>query len=60
MKNWTAPLHWRPRQSGVFDGCGHYQNDLVKVNGNWLFTKRKIFNEGPDEWAYKGSKNPAW
>ena len=30
------------------------------INGKWLFTKRKIYNEGRDEWAYKGSKNPAW
>ena len=21
--------------------------------------KRKIYNEGPDEWAYKGGKHPA-
>jgi hypothetical protein len=33
---------------------------MVKVNGKWLFTKRKIYNEGRDEWAYKGGKNPAW
>jgi len=26
----------------------------------WLFTKRKIYNEGRDEWSYKGGKNPAW
>jgi len=45
---------------GVFDGFGHYEDELVKVNGQWLFTKRKIFNEGRDEWAYKGGKNPAW
>ena len=23
-------------------------------------TKRKIYNEGRDEWAYKSGKNPAW
>jgi len=33
---------------------------MVKVNGTWLFTKRTIYNEGRDEWAYKGGKNPAW
>ncbi len=32
----------------------------MKVNGKWLFTKRKISNEGRDELAYKGGKNPAW
>jgi hypothetical protein len=30
------------------------------MNGKWLFTRRKIYNEGRDEWAYKGEKNPAW
>ena len=24
------------------------------------FTEDGIFNEGRDEWAYKGGKNPAW
>ena len=45
---------------GVFDGFGHYEDELVKTNGKWLFTKRKIYNEGRDEWAYKGGRNPAW
>ena len=30
---------------------------LIQGNGKWLFTKRHIFNEGRDEWAFKG-KNP--
>ena len=49
-----------PERRGVFDGFWHYEDELVKVNGNWLFKKRKIYNEGRDEWAYKGGKNPAW
>jgi hypothetical protein len=32
----------------------------VKVNGQWFFTKRKIYNEGGASWQYKGGKNPAW
>ena len=36
------------------------EDELIQVNGKWLFTKRTIFNEGRDEWAYKGDKNPAW
>ena len=48
------------QRKGVFDGFGHYEDELVKSNGKWLFTKRKIYNEGRDEWAYKGGKNPAW
>jgi len=44
----------------VFDGFSHYEDELVKVKGHWLFAKRRIYNENRDEWAYKGTKNPAW
>jgi hypothetical protein len=33
---------------------------MVKVNGQWFFTKRRIYNEQRDVWAYKGAKSPAW
>src|SRR5688572_7843000 len=57
---WFHYSNNNPERRGVFDGFGHYEDELVKVNGQWLFTKRKIYNEGRDEWAYKGGKNPAW
>jgi len=57
---WFHYSNDNPERRGVFDGFGHYEDELVKVNGTWLFTKRKIYNEGRDEWAYKGSENPAW
>lgn len=57
---WFHYSNDNPQRRGVFDGFGHYEDELVKVNGKWLFTKRKIYNEGRDEWAYKDSKNPAW
>jgi hypothetical protein len=57
---WFHYSNDNPERRGVFDGFGHYEDELVKVNGKWLFTKRKIYNEGRDEWAYKGGKNPAW
>jgi SnoaL-like domain len=57
---WFHYSNDNPQRRGVFDGFGHYEDELVKVNGKWLFTKRKIYNEGRDEWAYKGGKNPAW
>ena len=61
----TGRAYWfhysnnNPERRGVFDGYGHYEDELVKVNGQWLFTKRRIYNEGRAEWAYKGG-NPAW
>ena len=62
----TGRAYWfhysndNPKRAGVFDGFGHYEDDLVKVKGHWLFAKRRIYNENRDEWAYKGGKNPAW
>lgn len=62
----SARAYWfhysndNPTRAGVFDGFGHYEDELVKVNGRWLFAKRRIYNENRDEWAYKGTKNPAW
>jgi len=40
-------------------GFGHYEDDLVKVNGEWLFARRRIYNEGREEWAAPPG-NPAW
>ena len=48
------------KRSAVFDGFGHYEDELVKVKGQWLFSKRRIYNEQRREWAYPGGRNPAW
>ncbi len=61
----TGRAYWfhysnnNPERRGGFSGYGHYEDDLVKVNGQWLFAKRRIYNEGRAEWAHKGG-NPAW
>jgi hypothetical protein len=57
---WFHYSNDNPKRAGVFDGFGHYEDELVKVKGKWLFAKRRIYNENRDEWAYKGTKNPAW
>jgi hypothetical protein len=49
-----------PQRSNTIGGFGHYEDDLIKVNGQWFFTKRKIYNEGSARWRYKGGVNPAW
>ena len=62
----TGRAYWfhysndNPKRAGVFDGFGHYEDELVKVKGRWLFAKRRIYNENRAEWAYTGGKNPAW
>jgi hypothetical protein len=48
-----------PQRIATFDSYGHYEDEMVKVNGKWLFSKRRIYNEGLDRWAAKGG-NPAW
>jgi hypothetical protein len=47
------------KRAGALDGYGHYEDEMVKVNGKWLFSKRKIYNEGVEKWI-ASSKNPAW
>ena len=48
-----------PKRTAGLDSFGHYEDEMVKVNGKWLFSKRKIYNEQVDKWAYHGG-NPAW
>ncbi len=56
---WFHYSNDNPKRAGVFDGFGHYEDELVKVKGRWLFAKRRIYNENRDEWAFKGTGNPA-
>ena len=40
-------------------GYGHYEDEMRKVDGRWLFVRRKIYNEVMDSRA-AGPANPAW
>ena len=40
-----------PDRSGVSGNYGHYTDELRKVDGQWLFSSRKIWNEAMDERA---------
>lgn len=40
-----------PNGRGTVDFFGHYEDDLVKVDGEWLFARRRIYNEAIPEWA---------
>jgi len=48
-----------PERHAAVDAYGHYEDELVKVDGQWLFSKRTIYNEGVAKWIAP-SKNPAW
>ena len=58
----TGRAYWThmttgPTGYGTVDFFGHYEDDMVKVNGEWLFSKRHIYNEAIAEWA-AGRTNP--
>jgi len=36
---------------GTVDFFGHYEDQMVKVNGAWFFARRNIYNEAIPEWA---------
>lgn len=40
-----------PDGRGAVDFFGHYEDEMVKVNGKWLFARRRIYNEAFPEWA---------
>jgi uncharacterized protein (TIGR02246 family) len=44
-------------RSAQLNSFGHYEDELVKVNGEWLFSLRKIYNEQVEEWV-AGPENP--
>ncbi len=56
---WFHYSNNNPERKAVFDGYGHYEDEMVKVNGQWLFSKRVIYNEGVEKWIGP-SQNPAW
>jgi len=50
-----------PDRKAAVTSYGHYEDELTKVNGAWLFSKRKIYNEQRAEWAAPQDQgNPAW
>jgi len=58
----TGRAYWThmttgPTGYGTVDFFGHYEDDMVKVNGEWLFSRRHIYNEAIPEWA-AGRNNP--
>jgi ketosteroid isomerase-like protein len=56
---WFHYSNNNPKRTAQLDSFGNYEDELVKVDGKWLFSKRKIYNQQVANWAYKGG-NPAW
>ena len=61
----TGRAYWfhygnnNPERKATFDSYGHYEDELVKVNGQWLFSKRIIYNEQVAAWIGP-AQNPCW
>jgi ketosteroid isomerase-like protein len=54
---WFHMSNANPERGAQLTSFGHYEDELVKVDGEWLFSKRKIYNEQVAEWA-AGPRNP--
>ncbi len=48
-------MHRRP----YLGAYGHYEDELRRVDGQWLFIRRQIFNEQRDDMVAT-AVNPAW
>jgi len=48
-----------PKRTAALDSFGNYEDEMVKIDGKWYFSKRKIYNEQVKDWIYTGG-NPAW
>ncbi|NLN61071.1 MAG: nuclear transport factor 2 family protein [Deltaproteobacteria bacterium] len=61
----TGRAYWfhvgndNPERKAVLNSYGYYEDEMEKVNGEWLFSKRIIYNEQMAEWI-GSAKNPAW
>lgn len=42
---WFALTNNTPQKDVQLLYFGHYEDDLIKQNGHWLFKRRKVFNE---------------
>ena len=56
---WFHMGNENPERSAALDSYGHYEDELIKVNGEWLFSRRRIYNEQEARWAWQGG-NPCW
>jgi hypothetical protein len=56
---WFHMSNNNPQRSATLDSYGHYEDEMVKVNGTWLFSKRKIYNEQVSKWSAP-TDNPCW
>ncbi|MGD8340467.1 MAG: nuclear transport factor 2 family protein [Gammaproteobacteria bacterium] len=60
----TSTAYWfhmgndNPERGAQLNSFGHYEDELVRVDGKWLFSLRKIYNEQVAEWSASSAENP--
>lgn len=60
----TGTAYWfhigndNPERGAQLNSFGHYEDELVRVDGEWLFSLRKIYNEQVAEWSAADAENP--
>jgi len=61
----TSVAYWflmgndNPERKTQLESFGHYEDELVKIDGQWLFSLRKIYNEEVPAWSWTSDGNPA-
>ncbi len=56
---WFHMSNDNQQRNATLNSYGHYEDVMVKVNGKWLFSKRKIYNEQVSKWSAPRD-NPSW
>ena len=56
---WFLMVNDNPERKTSLNSFGHYEDELVKVDGQWLFSLRKIYNEEVPAWSWTSDGNPA-
>lgn len=56
---WFLMVNDNPERKTELNSFGHYEDELVKVDGQWLFKLRKIYNEEVPAWSWTSDGNPA-
>ena len=58
MAYWFHMGNDNAERSAVLESFGHYEDELVKVNGEWLFARRRVYSEQVAALAAKGRDRP--
>jgi ketosteroid isomerase-like protein len=55
---WVQLGNNNPERAATVGSYGHYEDELVKIDGRWFFSKREIYNEVLERRSAAGQQNP--